>query len=422
MTTYKFEGERDTKLFGNRMLIYAPSKYIVGADGGSSAVRRLAKISMEGSDTVHQWIRIDGKMATSMPDANIGFAAIESADHGNVLWVKLDQDAHRIGFALTKPLLAKYPNGLTEKDAVSEAQYAMKPFTLEIERLDWWTQYKIRQNVATTLLQERYILLAGDAAHIHSSGFAQGMNTGIHDALNLVWKLSGTLKGWYKPAVLQSYNTERHAAAKQLIAIDLEASSLISGDIPTKYKSLGLTANQVLAKTMKENVDFSTGLGVKYTESTLNKAPQATMLQAGSRAPDALIRGPGPNLPFRLQERVLHARPDSWDVLVFAGDYQSSKKQFVSMRKRFDIFQEKNKAVQFATILSGPGVDVWAAFDGPPIGTVYFDADGSAHARYGVSLESGAVVVVRPDGIIAFATMLDEIVEVTAYFDEVFQY
>ena len=130
-----------------------------------------------------------------MPDANIGFAAIESPHHSNVLWVKLDEDAHRIGFALTEALLAKYPDSLTKEDAIKEAHNSVKPFTLDIERLDWWTQYRIRQNVATALQKEEYILLAGDAAHTHSSGFAQGMNTGIHDALNLIWKLSGTLKG-----------------------------------------------------------------------------------------------------------------------------------------------------------------------------------------------------------------------------------
>jgi phenol 2-monooxygenase len=97
---------------------------------------------MIGSHTMYQWIRIDGKMNTNMPDADIGFAAVESRYHGNVLWVKLDQDAHRIGFAVTESLLAKYPDGLTKEDAVEEAKAAMSPFSLDIERLDWWTQYK----------------------------------------------------------------------------------------------------------------------------------------------------------------------------------------------------------------------------------------------------------------------------------------
>lgn len=88
---------------------------------------------MVGTETEHQWIRIDGKMKTSMPDADVGFAAVESPQHGNVLWAKLDEDTYRVGFALNDTLLAKYPDGLTKKDAIMEAQQAIKPFSLDIE-------------------------------------------------------------------------------------------------------------------------------------------------------------------------------------------------------------------------------------------------------------------------------------------------
>jgi phenol 2-monooxygenase len=58
------------------------------------------------------------------------------------------------------------------------------------------------------------------------------MNTGIHDATNLAWKLAGTLKGWYKPSVLNSYSAERRPIAQKLIAIDRLAAAAITGDIP----------------------------------------------------------------------------------------------------------------------------------------------------------------------------------------------
>lgn len=77
-----------------------------------------------------------------MPGADLGFASIETPRHGNVLWVKLERDAHRIGFALTPDLLAKYPEGITEEEAVKEAVECMRPFKLDVERLDWWTHYK----------------------------------------------------------------------------------------------------------------------------------------------------------------------------------------------------------------------------------------------------------------------------------------
>ena len=84
-------------------------------------MRRLADIQEEVDSTTYQLIRIDGKMTTDMPGAALGFAAVETPHHGNVLWVKLNGDAHRIGYALTPRLLAKYPDGLTQEDAVAKA-------------------------------------------------------------------------------------------------------------------------------------------------------------------------------------------------------------------------------------------------------------------------------------------------------------
>lgn len=118
------------------------SKYIVGADGGHSLVRRLANIPFEGDRTSFKWVRIDGYFETDMPDADMGFASIESPSHGNVLWVQLDHGVKRIGFAMTEEMLAKYGGKLTEDEAKYEAAQSMKPFKLEIKSVEWWTLYR----------------------------------------------------------------------------------------------------------------------------------------------------------------------------------------------------------------------------------------------------------------------------------------
>lgn len=97
---------------------------------------------MEGTDTTYKWVRVDGRIKTDMPDPSLSFAQLESETHGTVLWVKLDRDAHRIGFALSPRLQAKYPDGMTQDQAIHEAIESVKPFKLEIERLDWWTHYR----------------------------------------------------------------------------------------------------------------------------------------------------------------------------------------------------------------------------------------------------------------------------------------
>lgn len=76
-----------------------------------------------------------------MPDSELGYAAIESPTHGNVLWVNLEDGRVRIGFALSKELYSKYGERMTLDQAKEEAVKAMAPFSLEWKSVDWWTVY-----------------------------------------------------------------------------------------------------------------------------------------------------------------------------------------------------------------------------------------------------------------------------------------
>lgn len=92
--------------------------------------------------TSMRWVRIDGIISTNMPDADLGFASIESKSHSNVLWVSLDHGRNRIGFALTDEMSAKYGDEMTEKDVKHEAELSMAPFSVEFDCVDWWTVYR----------------------------------------------------------------------------------------------------------------------------------------------------------------------------------------------------------------------------------------------------------------------------------------
>ncbi|KAK7754520.1 hypothetical protein SLS62_003540 [Diatrype stigma] len=388
---------------------------------GYNITADISHVSL-GQRAVRWWVRIDGRMKTNMPETNLAFGSIESQTHGNVLWVKLDRDAHRIGFALTPSLQAKYPDGLTQEDVVREATESLKPFTLEIERVDWWTQYNVRQKVATTFQKDEFVLLAGDAAHTHSSAFAQGMNTGVHDATNLAWKLSGALKGWYQRATLETYSSERRAAALKLISIDRLAASAVSGDIPTEYQRPGLTAEDALHSIFETNMNFTIGLGVSYDEvaSVLHTTPTATTLLPGTRSPDALLHAPGPRVPFRLHDITHRDSNDRWSLLVFAGSYHRTKPRFVELRDKATASGSRiarwNHLLTFSTIILDTVGSAWEAFDGPALGKLYFDTDSLAHDRYGVYSDHGAIVVVRPDGVFAFAAALEDLSNVEDYF------
>lgn len=116
------------------------SKYLIGADGGRSFVRRHAEIPFEGDTSEDKWIRIDGMVETDMP-LNRSYGAIESKTHGNILWAPLDHGATRIGYAYSAEIAAKYPDGVTQEVAEREAIEAMKPFNVKFTEIHWWTLY-----------------------------------------------------------------------------------------------------------------------------------------------------------------------------------------------------------------------------------------------------------------------------------------
>jgi phenol 2-monooxygenase len=209
-------------------------KYLVGADGGRSFVRRALDVPFDGSTTEDKWVRIDGMIETNMPK-NRTYGAIESPTHGNVLWAALDHGATRIGFAFTAERQKGYAE-FNKAAAVAEAIASVKPFSLEFKQVDWYTVYSVGQRVARNFFVKDCVFLAGDACHTHSSGAAQGMNTGLHDACNLGWKLSLVLRGLAPTSLLSTYEGERLPNVQKLINYDKDISRLMTLQLPIGWK------------------------------------------------------------------------------------------------------------------------------------------------------------------------------------------
>ncbi|KAK5992335.1 Phenol hydroxylase-like protein [Cladobotryum mycophilum] len=396
-------------------------KYIVGADGTQSTVRQLAGIDMVGDETSYKWVRLDGKFKTDIPGIEDGGATVESDGHPHLFIFRLDGDSYRIGYTLTQQQLDKYPEGPTQEQCMFEAIEAIKPFKLEFERLDWWTIYRIKQKVAAFFQKDEYVLLAGDSCHTHSSGMAQGMNTGIHDATNLIWKLSGQLKGWYKSDVLATYDPERRKIAQKVIDIDRLMATCMSGDLPEAYKSLGMNRYEVMNQVAQANASFNSGIGVSYEETTsvvLSEARAGTW-SIGLRCADELVKHPGPSVPVRLQS-IIHKSKGRWNVLVFASNPLKTRDRFKALRVKMTAqgssFIKRAHMMRVYTLIIGSVSSVWDAFEGPALGRLYFDPEGLAHAGYGIP-HDGTIIVIRPDGIVAFAAGLHQLDEVEEFFD-----
>ncbi|KAL3424729.1 FAD binding domain-containing protein [Phlyctema vagabunda] len=376
-------------------------KYLIGADGGRSFVRRTLSVPFDGESTEDKWVRIDGIIETDMPKNRV-YGAIESPTHGNVLWAALDHGATRIGFAFTAERQKGYAE-FNEAAAVAEAIESVKPFKLSFKQVDWFTVYAVGQRIARNFFVRDCVFLAGDACHTHSSGAAQGMNTGMHDSVNLAWKLSLVLRGYADPSLLHTYEAERLPNVQKLINYDKDISRLMTMQLPLGWKGDANTdPNEILGVVMAEAATFTTGLGISYDRNQLNvgELDKSKAVSPGQRGPDVKLQKPGTFESTRLhRETPNEAR---FYVAVFAGlpIHTSSSVQALSHRMTSSkLFSSSAPLpISWLTIPAARSASAFELLGAAPLGKVFYDSDQSAHARYGIDVSRGGVVILRPDG------------------------
>ncbi|KAJ7039646.1 FAD binding domain-containing protein [Mycena alexandri] len=404
------------------------TKYLIGADGGKSSVRSLAGIPFNGERTTHRWIRMDARVKTNMPNPRC-LNSIDSKFHGQILWCPIDNGLTRIGYVFSQALLEKYGGieGVTQEVAVKEAIQALQPFQVEFLEVDWFTIYGIGQAIAETFCAHDRIFLAGDACHTHSSGSAQGLNTGVHDAVNLAWKLALNILNLGKKKLLDSYSLERKPSVQQVIDNDKVISMLISGQYPPHFEGRKEHPHDLLTEWYTDvNIQhFTLGLGISYPPNLLNSArsdPSVMTISPGDRGPDVYLKTIGTGDPIRLHQILKNDA--KFHIVVFAGNPVLSRAALNSLRMELDstasftrVFPTR-RVFRFTTLAAASGngaIDVLGmpAFGG---GRAYWDTEGRGHGMYGVDEARGAVVVFRPDGWIGCAVALENAHDLGAYF------
>ena len=185
------------------------SKYLVGTDGGASPVRQALGIKMAGEPTLTYTTNVVFRTdhLEALHDKAPAYRYIFIGPEGT--WATLvainGQDQWR--FSLVGGTTMETHSEEVMRAAIIRA--VGKEFDFEILSMLPWIR---RQLVADTYGTKR-VFLAGDAAHLTSPTGGFGMNTGIQDAVNLSWKLAGTLEGWGGPGLLESYEPETRPVA-----------------------------------------------------------------------------------------------------------------------------------------------------------------------------------------------------------------
>lgn len=159
------------------------------------------------------------------------------------------------------------------------------PAGLEARSLNWSSYFRIHHRHVARLRVGR-IFVAGDAAHIHSPFGGQGMNTGLHDVWNLVWKLDLFLHGHGNEVLLESYGAERLPVIKSVIETTDRLTKVMS--TPSKFaqalRDAVIPMVSRLAPFQHAFVQRLSELGIAYPESPVIEGP-------GKRYFDDSLRG-----------------------------------------------------------------------------------------------------------------------------------
>jgi 2-polyprenyl-6-methoxyphenol hydroxylase-like FAD-dependent oxidoreductase len=187
------------------------ASYLAGCDGPRSKAREVLNVGFPGGTYDHLFYVADVQASGAPIDGNL-HVALDEADFLAVFPLKGEGRARLIGSVRDEA--AKDSESLKFADV---QERAIRNLKVEVQRVNWFSTYRVHHRVANAFARGRAFLL-GDAAHIHSPVGGQGMNTGIGDAVNLAWKLASVLKENSSAAVLESYEPERIAFARRLVA------------------------------------------------------------------------------------------------------------------------------------------------------------------------------------------------------------
>ena len=195
------------------------AEYLVGCDGGRSLVRKAAGIEFPGwnasSSSLIAEVEMDGEPELGIRHDEKGIHALGRLDDGRVRVVVREEQLGQTD----EPTLHDLSRLLV---AVRGTDYGLRSAT-SISRFTDTTRQ------AASYRQGR-VLLAGDAAHVHSPMGGQGLGTGVQDAVNLGWKLAQVVKRTSPESLLDTYHAERHPVGARVLQTTMALTALARED------------------------------------------------------------------------------------------------------------------------------------------------------------------------------------------------
>ncbi|OCC06405.1 hypothetical protein BA190_04035 [Labrys sp. WJW] len=266
------------------------AQYLAGCDGGRSLVRKMAGIDFPGWDPDVSYLIFEADM-TDEPALGMRHGARGVYALGRL------EDGRRVRGVVTEQRLER--GSKPTVDDLRGTLIATYGSDFGVDNVTWLSRFTDAARQAASYRQGR-VLLAGDAAHVHSPVGGQGLNIGLQDAVNLGWKLAQVAKGISPDDLLDTYHAERHPVGAALLEHTLALTALNRGDERTKAlrkmmaPAMQMDAPRIWYCAMMSGLDIHYDLGEGHP-------------LLGRRMPDLdLVGADG---PVRLFDLLHDARP-----------------------------------------------------------------------------------------------------------------
>lgn len=262
------------------------AKYVVGADGAKSKVRKSLGYRLRGNQANHAWGVMDVFADTDFPDVrkkctikgNSGRSILLIPREGGFLvryYVDLGEVAEDDNHAVRETPL---------QTVIDTANEIMHPYSIDVKNVVWNTIYEVGHRVSDhfddrdstyTDGDHPRVFIAGDACHTHSAKAGQGMNVSMQDGFNLGWKLGHVVSGNSPDELLRTYAEERKDIAHRLIEFDKEWSTLMA--TPADQ----LPDPQTVRRFYNKTAEFNAGYLTEYEPSMLTTNDEHQGLATG---------------------------------------------------------------------------------------------------------------------------------------------
>jgi 2-polyprenyl-6-methoxyphenol hydroxylase-like FAD-dependent oxidoreductase len=338
-------------------------EWLVGADGAQSTVRSAVGAPLNGVYKGHSFLLADVAARTALSD-----------DTSRMF-------AHQDGFSGVFPLpgggarlmfQVEHPDGEPTAELVQRLIDERMGGQWEVTAPHWLSYFEVHHGQVPHYRFDR-VLLAGDAAHIHSPAGGQGMNTGIQDAANLAWKLALVSTGGADPRLLDSYDAERYPVGAQVVKQTTIMTRLMA------TAGAGAQLRDVGLFLLGHVHPLGTAVVANLAEVTINYR-SSPIVDGRSRHRAGTVR-PGDHAPEVDGLTDANGRP------TFIGDRLRRAGHLVLARGRAPVGLGDLGRV---TPVVGPS-------DPVPAGSLV-DSVGAFGKAYGV--EDDGLVVIRPDGYV----------------------